>query len=216
MYRLLIIEDQTAVREILVEVLGADANYKLVGQCGDGNEALRMCLELKPDVVVLDARLPGMGGVDLLRRITRELPATRVLVFSGNDNPHLIREMVDAGARGFVEKTANFSEFKKGLAAIALGGTYFGASVAKALQGAPAGPLEGGARESLTKRERQILQLVSESHTTKAIASKLGISAKTVDNHRTNLMRKLDIHDIASLTRHVIEAGSLAQGNPPS
>jgi DNA-binding NarL/FixJ family response regulator len=216
MHRLLIIEDQTAVREILVEVLASDSQYRLVGQSGDGNEALRMCLELKPDVVVLDARLPGMGGVDLLRQITRELPATRVLVFSGNDNPHLIREMLQAGARGFVEKTANFAEFKKGLAAIALGGTYFGPAVAKALQSAPAGPSSGGARESLTKREREILQLVSESHTTKAIASRLGISAKTVDNHRTNLMRKLNIHDIASLTRHVIEAGSLAQGNPPS
>jgi DNA-binding NarL/FixJ family response regulator len=216
MHRLLIIEDQTAVREMLVEMLASDPQYRLVGQCGDGREALRMCLELKPDVVVLDARLPGMGGVDLLRRITRELPATRVLVFSGNDNPHLIREMIEAGARGFVEKTANLAEFKKGLAAIALGGTHFGPAVAKALQATPSGSSSGAARENLTKREREILQLVSESHTTKAIASRLGISAKTVDNHRTNLMRKLDIHDIASLTRHVIEAGSLTQGNPPS
>jgi DNA-binding NarL/FixJ family response regulator len=215
MYRLLIIEDQTAIREILVEVLGADSQYSLVGQSGDGNEGLRMCLELKPDVVVLDARLPGLGGVDLLRQITRELPATRVLVFSGNENPHLIREMLEAGARGFVEKTANFAEFKKGLAAIALGGTYFGPAVAKALQSAPPAQF-GGEREVLTKREREILQLVAESHSTKAIASKLGISAKTVDNHRTNLMRKLNIHDVASLTRHVIEAGSLTQGNPPS
>jgi DNA-binding NarL/FixJ family response regulator len=214
MHRLLIIEDQTAIREILVEVLAADMNYRLVGQSGDGLEALQMCLELKPDVVVLDARLPGMGGVDLLKRISRELPSTRVLVFSGNDNPHLIREMFEAGAHGFVEKTANFAEFKKGLAAIALGGTHFGAAAAKAMQSSPSRPPLGGARESLTKREREILQLVAESHTTKAIASKLGISAKTVDNHRTNLMRKLNIHDIASLTRHVIEAGSLTQGNP--
>jgi DNA-binding NarL/FixJ family response regulator len=216
MHRLLIIEDQTAIREILVEVLASDPNYRLVGQSGEGREALRMCLELKPDLVVLDARLPGMGGVDLLRRITKELPSTRVLVFSGNENPHLIREMLEAGARGFVEKSANFAEFKKGLAAIALGGTYFGPAVTKALQGAPDRPASGAPRENLTKREREILQLVAESHTTKAIASKLGISAKTVDNHRTNLMRKLDIHDIASLTRHVIEAGSLMQGNPPS
>ena len=215
MHRLLIIEDQTAVRELLAEVLAADSNYKLVGQSGDGLEALQMCLELKPDVVVLDARLPGMGGVDLLRRISRELPATRVLVFSGNEHPHLIREMIEAGARGFVEKTANFADFKKGLAAIALGGTYFGVAVTKALQDAPSGSLAGGAVESLTKREQEILQLVAGSHTTKEIATRLGISAKTVDNHRTNLMRKLNIHDIASLTRHVLEAGSLAQGNRP-
>jgi DNA-binding NarL/FixJ family response regulator len=216
MHRLLIIEDQTAVREMLVEVLASDPHYKLVGQCGDGREALRMCLELKPDVVVLDARLPGMGGVELLRRIARELPSTKVLVFSGNDNLHLIREMLEAGARGFVEKSANLAEFKKGLAAIALGGTYLGPAVARALKGDETKSASGGVRENLTKREREILQLVAESHTTKEIASKLGISAKTVDNHRTNLMRKLDIHDISSLTRHVIEAGSLMQGKPPS
>jgi DNA-binding NarL/FixJ family response regulator len=215
MHRLLIIEDQTAVREILVEVLGSDSQYKLVGQSGDGNEALAMCLELKPDVVVLDARLPGMGGVDLLRCITKELPSTKVLVFSGNENPHLIREMLEAGARGFVEKTANFAEFKKGLAAIALGGTYLGPAVAKALEEALDRKTPGLERENLTKREREILELVAGGHTTKAIASRLGISAKTVDNHRTNLMRKLNIHDIASLTRHAIEAGSLMQGNPP-
>jgi DNA-binding NarL/FixJ family response regulator len=207
MHRLVIIEDQTAVREMLAEILAMDRNYTLVGQCGEGQAGLQMCLELEPDLVVLDAKLPGLNGVDLLRRLTKRLPSLRVLVFSGHETPVVIRQMLEAGARGFVEKTAGLTEFKKGLAAIALGGTYFGPAAAGVLRNAEANPESGGSPDFLTDREREIVQLVAEGHSTKEIAAKLGISAKTVDNHRTNLMRKLDIHDVASLTRHALEHG---------
>jgi DNA-binding NarL/FixJ family response regulator len=216
MHRLVIIEDQTAVREMLVEVLAHDRAYALVGQCGDGQEALKMCLELKPDLVVLDARLPGLGGVELLRELQKRLPKVKVLVFSGHESPHLIREMLEAGANGFVEKTANFGEFKKGLAAIALGGTYFGPAVARALQEAADHPGAGGPRGALTNREREVLQRVARGQSTKEIAASLGISAKTADNHRTNLMRKLDLHDVARLTRHAIDSGLLEETRPAS
>jgi len=209
MHRLVIIEDQTAVREMLVEILALDKNYKLVGQCGEGQAGLQMCLELEPDVVVLDAKLPGLNGVDLLRRLSKRLPALRVLVFSGHESPVVVREMLEAGAHGFVEKTAGFLEFKKGLATIAAGGTYFGPAIASVLRNVVAHPESGGSPDFLTEREREILQLVAEGHSTKEIAAKLGISAKTVDNHRTNLMRKLNIHDVASLTRHALERGLL-------
>jgi DNA-binding NarL/FixJ family response regulator len=209
MHRLVIIEDQTAIREMLVEILACDKSYKLVGQCGDGQAGLTMCLELKPDLLVLDAMLPGLNGVDLLRRLTKRLPGLRVLVFSGHENPIIVRQMLEAGARGFVEKTAGIQEFRKGLATIALGGTYFGPAVASVLRDVVAHPETTGSQDFLTEREREVLQLVAEGHSTKAIASKLGISAKTVDNHRTNLMRKLNIHDIASLTRHALESGLL-------
>jgi DNA-binding NarL/FixJ family response regulator len=212
MHRLVIIEDQTAVREMMAEILGLDRNYELVGQCGEGHAALQMCLELKPDLVVLDAKLPGLNGVELLRRLAKRLPSVRVLVFSGHENPVVVRQMLEAGAHGFVEKTAGFTEFKKGLAAIALGGTYFGPAVAGVLRNVVDHPESGGSPDFLTNREREILQLVSEGHTTKGIAAKLGISAKTVDNHRTNLMRKLDIHDVASLTRHALEHGLTGHG----
>ena len=207
MHRLVIIEDQTAIREMLVEILASDKSYRLVGQCGDGHTGLQMCLELKPDLVVLDAMLPGMNGVEMLRRLTRRLPGLRVLIFSGNENPVVVREMLEAGASGFVEKTAGIQEFKKGLATIALGGTYFGPKIISVLRNVVAHPETGNSPDFLTEREREVLQLVAEGHSTKAIAAKLGISAKTVDNHRTNLMRKLNIHDIASLTRHALELG---------
>jgi DNA-binding NarL/FixJ family response regulator len=209
MHRLVIIEDQTAVREMLAEILGLDESYTLVGQCGDGQEGLRMCLELKPDLVVLDAKLPGLNGVELLRRLIRRLPDLRVLVFSGHENPVVVRQMLEAGARGFVEKTAGFMEFKKGLATIAAGGTYFGPAIASLLRTVVSNPESASSPDFLTNREREVMQLVAEGHSTKQIAAKLGISAKTVDNHRTNLMRKLNIHDVASLTRHALESGLL-------
>jgi DNA-binding NarL/FixJ family response regulator len=212
MYRLVIIEDQTAIREMMVENLALDKNYRLVGHCGEGHAGLEMCLELKPDLVVLDAKLPGLNGVEILRRLTRKLPSARVLVFSGLENPVVVRQMLEAGARGFVEKTAGFTEFKRGLATIASGGTYFGPAITSVLRNVVAHPESGGSPDFLTEREREILQLVSEGHSTKEIAAKLGISAKTVDNHRTNLMRKLNIHDVASLTRHALEQGITDDG----
>lgn len=213
MKRLFIVEDQTAIREMLVEILRLDANYTLVGEAGDGQTACAQCLELKPDLLVLDAKLPGLNGVDVLRRLARQLPMLRVLVFSGHENALLIREMLEAGAHGFVEKTAGLAEFKRGLETVAAGGTYFGPAVAALLRNVVVNPRTGGSGDLLTDREREILQLVAESHSTKEIGAKLGISAKTVDNHRTNLMRKLDLHDVASLTRYALETGLIEPGN---
>lgn len=207
MKRLVIIEDQTAIREMLAEILRHDSNYELVGEAGDGQAAVTLCLEAKPDVAVLDAKLPGLNGVDILRRVAKKLPDMRVLVFSGHENPVLVREMLEAGAHGFVEKTAGLFEFKKGLETIAGGGTYFGPAVAALLRNVVANPASAGAADLLTDREREILQLVAESHSTKEIAAKLIISVKTVDNHRTNLMRKLNLHDVASLTRYALDVG---------
>jgi DNA-binding NarL/FixJ family response regulator len=211
MKRLVIIEDQTAIREMLAEILGMDSSFKIVGESGDGQSAYQLCLEVKPDVIILDAKLPGLNGVDLLRRLNKVLTNVRVLVFSGHENPVLVREMLEAGAHGFVEKTAGLFEFKKGLETVANGGTYFGPAVAALLRNVVANPSASASSDFLTDREREILQLVAESYSTKEIASKLNISVKTVDNHRTNLMRKLNLHDVASLTRYALEIGLIEQ-----
>lgn len=207
MKRLVIVEDQTAIREMLVEILRLDSNFQLVGESGDGQSAYQLCLDTKPDVLILDAKLPGLNGVDLLRRIAKKLPHMRVMVFSGHENPVLVREMIEAGAHGFVEKTAGLFEFKKGIETVANGGTYFGPAVAALLRNVVANPEASNTPDFLTDREREILQLIAESNSTKDIAGKLGISTKTVDNHRTNLMRKLNLHDVASLTRHAVDIG---------
>ena len=213
MKRLIIVEDQTAIREMLVEILRLDSNYQLVGESGDGQSAVALCLEAKPDLLVLDAKLPGLNGVDILRRIAKKLPGMRVLIFSGHENPVLVREMLEAGAHGFVEKIAGLMEFKKGLETVANGGTYFGPAVAALLRDVEANPDASSASDFLTDREREILQLVAESHSTREIAAKLAISIKTVDNHRTNLMRKLNLHDVASLTRYALDVGLIQPKN---
>ena len=215
MKRVVIIEDQTAIREMLVEILRTEPDYKIIGESGDGQSAFVLCLELKPDLIVLDAKLPGLNGVDLLRRLNKQLKNLRVLVFSGHENPVLVREMLEAGAHGFVEKTAGLVEFKKGLETVAKGGTYFGPAVAALLRNVVANPSANSSADFLTDREREILQLVAESYSTKEIAAKLKISVKTVDNHRTNLMRKLNLHDVASLTRHALEVGLIAAKDTP-
>jgi len=205
--RLVIVEDQTAIREMLAEILRFDPSYKIVGECGDGKLACDMLLDLKPDVVVLDARLPGLSGVDILRRVSKQLKSTRIIIFSGYESPALVREMLEAGAHGFVEKTAGLIELKKGLESVANGGTYFGPGIAALLRNVVANNNPTTGTDLLTDREREILKLVAESHSTKEIALKLSISVKTVDNHRTNLMRKLNLHDVASLTRYALEIG---------
>jgi len=204
--RIVIIEDQTAIREMLAEILRLDSGYQIVGECGDGLQACQLCLDLKPDLLVLDARLPSLSGVDILRRIAKSLKNTRIMVFSGYESPALVREMLEAGAHGFVEKTAGLVEFKKGVETIAGGGTYFGPGVAALLRTVVANNTSSGL-DALTDREREILKLVAESNSTREIAQKLSISVKTVDNHRTNLMRKLNLHDVASLTRYSLEIG---------
>ena len=205
--RIVIVEDHTAIREMLAEILRLDPSYQIVGECGDGLQACAQLLEWKPDVLVLDARLPNLSGVDILRRLGKQLKDTRILVFSAYETPALVREMLEAGAHGFVEKTAGLAEFKRGLETVAAGGTYFGPGVAALLRNVVANNQTSSGGDSLTDREREILKLVAESNSTKEIALKLGISVKTVDNHRTNLMRKLNLHDVASLTRYSLEIG---------
>lgn len=208
MKRVVIVEDQTAIREMLAEILRHDPNFEIVGQAGDGQTGLNLVLETKPDLLVLDARLPVLNGLELLRRVTKHLRHLRILVFSGHENPVLIREMLEAGAHGFVEKTAGLTELRKGLETISEGGTYFGPAVSGLLRNVVANPsVSTTSRDFLTPREREILQLVAESFSTKEIAQKLNISVKTVDNHRTNLMRKLDLHNVASITRYAMQIG---------
>jgi DNA-binding NarL/FixJ family response regulator len=208
-----IIEDQTAIREMISQAILDPEEFTVIFETGDGLEGYEMCMEFKPDFVILDVMLPNLNGTDILRRFSKKLPDTRVLVFSGYQSPGLVRELLQAGAHGFVEKSAPLSELRKGVEIVSSGGSYFGPEVALLLRDAMSDP---GAYSSgisiLTKRERQILQLIAESNSTREIAEKLGISVKTAENHRTNLMRKLDLHDVASLTRYAINKGLVSLG----
>ncbi len=209
MKKVVIIEDQTAVREMVAEIVRTTTNFDVIAESGDGQSALEICLEHKPDFVILDIMLPGLNGAEVLRRFAKHLKGTRVLVFSGYQNPALVRELLQAGAHGFVEKSAPLDELRKGIEIVANGGSYFGPEVAQMLREAVLNPNASHKMgvEILTAREREILQLIAESYSTKEVAQKLNISVKTAENHRTNLMKKLDLHDVAGLTRYAIQHG---------
>ena len=208
-----IIEDQTAIREMLSQAVLNQDEYNVVLESGDGLEGCERCLELKPDFVILDVMLPNLNGTEVLRRFSKDIPETRVLIFSGFQTPGLIRELLQAGAHGFVEKSAPLAELKKGIEIVSDGGSYFGPDVALLLRDAMADPKSSDSGiNMLTKREREILKLIAESNSTRDIAAKLSISVKTAENHRTNLMRKLDLHDVASLTRYAINNGLIIMG----
>ncbi|MEC7287926.1 MAG: response regulator transcription factor, partial [Verrucomicrobiota bacterium] len=148
---------------------------------------------------------------EILKVFREKLPSTQILIFSGYQSPNLVRELLQAGAHGFVEKSAPLSELRKGVEIVASGGSYFGPEVALLLRDAMADPKSNDSGVNiLTKREREILQLIAESHSTREIAKKLEISVKTAENHRTNLMRKLDLHNVASLTRYAINNGLIS------
>ncbi len=217
MKKVVIIEDQTAVREMIAEIVSSDPTMNVIAEIGDGQTAYEACIEQKPDFVILDVMLPGLNGAEVLRRFSKHLKNTRVLVFSGYQNPHLVRELLQAGAHGFVEKSAPLNELKKGIDIVANGGSYFGPEVAQLLREAVVNPRSSTRPgiEILTAREREILQLIAESYSTKEVAQKLNISVKTAENHRTNLMKKLDLHDVAGLTRYAIQQGIIEAGVNP-
>lgn len=207
MKRVFIIEDQTILCDLLQETLATMADFDVIGSEANGLRACERCLADPPDVVVLDLMLPGMDGVDILYRLKHERPEIRVLVFSANFNPVLLRQVVEAGAEGFIEKTAGLDEFRRAIEDVSNGQDYFGSAVVDVLRRIMVQPASGGRGRGLTRREREILELVVESLTSQEIAERLGLSVKTVQNHRTSLMKKVGVHNVAGLLRYAMEAG---------
>jgi DNA-binding NarL/FixJ family response regulator len=199
-----IVEDQTIFRELLAEVLGAEGRYEILGQFSEGRLALAGCLSLLPDVVILDAVLPDMSGLDVLAALRVAQPSLPVLMVTAHERPVLVQDAVRLGARGFVTKGTPLRELREGVGRVAGGGTYF-CSITSAIlaQNVQSPPSEA----ELSPRQRQIVQLVARGLSSKEIASELSISTKTVDNHRLQIRERLKLHDIASITRYAIEQG---------
>lgn len=202
----LIIEDQTAIRHMLSTFIAAMPAFAVVGEAGDVDEALRVAESSKPQVVVLDWMLLGGLGLDFLRRV-RVDPPPRVLVFSANTTELAVREALAAGATGYIEKTASFAEFTTALQAVATGRTYLGPAIARAVQRIVSNPERIEAKIELSARERDVLRYLAEGMSSKEIAELLGLSVRTVENHRASITRRTGLRSVAQLTLHAVRLG---------
>ncbi len=202
--RVVVIDDHLSIRQMLERIFAFDSLYELVGHSGSGPEGLELCLDLKPRVAIVDLLLPGMNGVELLRALRTAGPETRVLIYSGTLNQSLVASALDAKPHGFVHKEDSLSTLLEALRTVARGGSYltpFATALAEREEPNTSPVMQ------LSARERMVLQLVAEGCSSKEIAGRLGISVKTVEHHRTGLMQKLNVHDIASLTRLAVREG---------
>jgi len=209
---ILLADDHTVLREGLRAFLKTVEDFEVVGEATTGREAVELARTLRPDVVVMDVAMPKLNGCEATRQIVLENPTAKVLVLSASSDDAYVARLVAAGAMGFVEKQSSGQVLLRALREVAAGKSAFGPVITKRLlqigrkareQGASSGTLQ----PALTSREEEVLQLVAEGAPNKQIAAELGISIKTVDKHRQQLMNKLGIHDIAGLTRYAISSG---------
>lgn len=208
--RVVLVDDHTIVRQGLRALLATSEDVEVVGEASDGREGLREAERLKPDVVVIDAAMPGLNGIDATQRIRDALPGTRVLVLSMHAGEEYVRPAIRAGASGYLLKGSGLSDLVAAIRAVAAGDGFVSPSIARLLVD-DARREHGGERardgDELTVREREVLQLVAEGHSTQAIAQLLHLSPKTVEGHRGRLMQKLDVRNVAGLVRHAIRLG---------
>ena len=207
--RILLVEDHALVRAGMKALLQKIEGTEVVADMGDGLEAVKYVQTDTPDLVLMDIAMPGLNGLDATARIVKESPTTRVILLSMHANEEYLRQALQVGASGYLLKGAELAELELALKTVARGERYLTPAVAKyAIEAyrekseGPAGPLA-----KLSMRQREILQLIAEGQTTKEIAHRLNLSVKTVETHRSQLMERLDIHDVPGLVRFAMRVG---------
>jgi two-component system, NarL family, nitrate/nitrite response regulator NarL len=206
--RLLLVDVHPVVREGLGFCLAAHQNLEIVGQASDGEAALRKARQLLPDIILMDIEMPQMNGLAVTELLREELPQINVLILSMHSSAEYILRIVQSGARGYLLKTATSEELVKAIETVYGGGTFFSSDVARlALKQLVAQGGEGPKPPRLSNREREVCVRVAEGLSNKEIAQTLAISLRTVETHRERLMRKLNIHTVAGLTRFAVAKG---------
>lgn len=209
--RIMLVDDHALVREGVRHVLTATPGLEVVAEAGDGESALKLAVSSRPDLVVLDLSMPGGTGLDLATRLRAQLPEVRILILSVHDHPEYVLGAVRAGAQGYLRKDTSPAELREAIRAVARGESYFSPNVARHLTAAVRGEKDSGTPvERLVKlapREREVLGGIAAGETSREIAARLGLSPRTVETYRENLMRKLEIRTVAGLTRFALDAG---------
>lgn len=209
--RVLLVEDHTIVRKGLRSLLEYEPDIEIVGEAADGREALQKIEELTPDVALMDLAMPGLNGLEATRQSRRRFPHTSVLILSVHTNEEYVLEVLRAGASGYVVKKAAPDELVGAIKAVFAGESYLSPSVSRQVIDdylrQTANAAEEDSYQSLTDREREVLQLLAEGHTNREVAEMLSISVKTVETHRAHLLEKLGISTLADLIKFAIRKG---------
>lgn len=210
--RIVLADDHRLFRAGVRELLRASGDLEIVAEAGDGREALRLIAAHHPDIALMDIMMPALNGLDATARVARAFPRTRVVILSMNADVDSVLKALRAGASSYLVKSADPAELELAIRATARGERFLSSAVSEHVVAACIKKVDGerSSLERLTPRQREVLQLVAEGHTTKEIAAILGLSAKTAEAYRGELMRALDIHDVASLTRYAIRTGLIA------
>ncbi len=208
-----IVDDHPLFREGLKAIINLDDRFELVGEAGDCREAIRVAKEVKPDLMAVDVSLPDMSGIQLTREIQAVLPDTQILIVSVHSRVDYISEAFQAGAKGYMVKESASERLLQGLATIGKGEFFLDSSIScevvRGLMRIPAreATITDAAYDILTSREQEILRLLAEGLGTKEIADRLSISPKTVENHRSNIMNKLELNSVVELVRYAARLG---------
>jgi two-component system response regulator NreC len=203
--RILLVDDHQLVRESLKALLERE-QFQVVGEASDGRDAIQRAQALRPDVIVLDVAMPHLNGIDAVVEINRAAPSAKVIALTEHSEDPYVIAALRAGVKGYVLKNQASADLVRAVRDVSRGLTYLSSGISGSVVDAYLAKTELPA-DPLTARERQVLQLVAESRTTKEIAQRLSISVKTADSHRTRIMRKLNIHATAGLVRHAIRLG---------
>lgn len=209
--RVLVADDHTILREGIVALLERSGECQVVGQASDGTAAVEMALRLRPDVVVTDISMPGLNGIEVVRRLSKDIDTTRVLVLTMHAEEEYVVHVVRAGAAGFLLKDSAGSEMIAAVKSLAAGRAYYGTHASRVLaqqMQQPRAALEDPYRD-LTPREREVFHLIVEGLTTKEIARRLDTSVKTAENHRARVLNKLEARNTAELVRYAVRHGLL-------
>ncbi|MCU7932620.1 MAG: response regulator transcription factor [Candidatus Thiodiazotropha sp. (ex Codakia rugifera)] len=210
--KIIIAEDHNILRAGLKALLTSNPQFEVIGEADNGREAIRRVIDLKPDLVIMDLSMPGLNGMDAIREIKERMPDVKTLVLTVHNEEEYVLASLKAGANGYVLKDATQNELMTAAERVLNGKTYLSAEITEKVVNSYLNTnninQEPVTRwDTVTQRERQILKLIAEGHTNKSMAEYLCISVKTVEKHRANLMKKLDLHSVSALTTYALEKG---------